>query len=350
VSGQPSTAPKPPRMNRWIVIAIVAVVVVLGAIALMYRQQSKTESAMNGLPTVRVGVLQYGTVNWELDVVKHHMLDKKAGVNVEIVPLASKNATAVALQGGAVDVMVTDWIWVSRQRASGLDYTFAPYSIAVGGIVVRPDSGIATLADLRGRKIGIAGGPVDKSWILLQAYARKILDVDLANIVNPVYGAPPLLNELILKGEIDANLTFWNFEARLKAAGMKQLITIPDVIHALVSAREVPVLGWVFSDSWAARNFQAIEGLLRATEAARDILEESDAEWQRLRPVMGAANDAEFTALRDAFREGVPKAAPGDDAEAAGAVFSVLVEFGGPDLVGDQKELSPGTFWTDSLD
>ena len=28
-------------------------------------------------PTVRVGVLKFGTVNWEIDVIKHHQLDKK---------------------------------------------------------------------------------------------------------------------------------------------------------------------------------------------------------------------------------------------------------------------------------
>ena len=27
-------------------------------------------------PEVRVGVLKYGTVNWEIDVIKHHQLDK----------------------------------------------------------------------------------------------------------------------------------------------------------------------------------------------------------------------------------------------------------------------------------
>lgn len=346
----PNDTQKPSGMNRWIIIAIAAVVAVLGGLAVYYKEAGEPTHADEGLPVVRVGVLQYGTVNWELDVVEHHELDLKQGINIEVVPLASKNATAVALQGGAVDVIVTDWIWVSRQRASGLDYTFFPYSIAAGGIVVRPDSGIQTLADLRSRKIGIAGGPVDKSWILLQAYARKLLDVNLANIVNPVYGAPPLLNELILKGDIDANLTFWNFEARLKAKGMKQLITIPEVIHALVSEPEVPVVGWVFSDTWAAKNPNAVKGLLKASRAAKDILDTSDAEWKRLRPVMEAADEAEFVALRDAFRDGIPKESPARDAKAAEEVFSVLVEFGGSELVGDAPVLSPGTFWTGSLD
>ena len=70
---------------------------------------------------VRAGVLSYGTVNWELNVVKHHGLDRKEGVELLVTKLGGKNASAVALQGGAVDVIVTDWIWVSRQRAAGTD-------------------------------------------------------------------------------------------------------------------------------------------------------------------------------------------------------------------------------------
>src|SRR5690606_33275219 len=31
------------------------------------------------LGTIKVGVLEYGTVNWELDVIRHHGLDKQHG-------------------------------------------------------------------------------------------------------------------------------------------------------------------------------------------------------------------------------------------------------------------------------
>ena len=144
------------------------------------------------LVKVRAGVLSYGTVNWELNVVKHHDLDRKEGVELLVTKLGGKNASAVALQGGAVDVIVTDWIWVSRQRAAGADFTFVPHSVAVGGLMVRPDSGIKTIGNLRGRKIGIAGGPVDKSWLMLRAYAQKSIGADLKDIAEPTFAAPPL--------------------------------------------------------------------------------------------------------------------------------------------------------------
>ena len=114
---------------------------------------------------VRVGVLKFGTVSWELDVMQTHGLAAREGIDLQVVTLASTNATTVALQGGAVDLIVTDWTWVSRQRAEGRPFTFVPYSLTVGGLIVRPDSGIPELGDLRGKRLGVAGGPVDKSWL-----------------------------------------------------------------------------------------------------------------------------------------------------------------------------------------
>ncbi len=342
-----------PRRSPWrrlLVVVVAALVVGVAVVVIHNRPADDTAKSAGERPTVRIGVLQFGTVGWELDVIKNHHLDEKERIKIEEVPLASKNATAVALQGGAVDVMVTDWIWVSRQRSSGLDYVFYPHSVVAGGVVVRPDSGIVSLTDLRGKKIGIAGGPVDKSWLLLRAYAKKTLGEDLAASVQPVYGAPPLLNELMLKGELPAVLTFWSFEARLKAKGMRQLFAIPDILRALGAAHEVPVIGWVFSEAWAKQHPDAIKGLLRASREAKQILATSDAEWTRLRPLMEAEDDATFTALRDSYREGIPKAPPAEDAASSRAVFAAMAELGGADLVGDDKDLNPGTFWTGPLD
>lgn len=54
-----------------------------------------------GNTKVRVGVLKFGTVNRELDTLTARGLDRRHGISVEVVPPASKHATAVALQGDA---------------------------------------------------------------------------------------------------------------------------------------------------------------------------------------------------------------------------------------------------------
>jgi NitT/TauT family transport system substrate-binding protein len=76
---------------------------------------------LHALEKLKVGVLAFGTVNWELDVLKHNKLDIKNGFELEVVKLASKNATSIALQSGSVDIIVTDWVWVNTQRANGGD-------------------------------------------------------------------------------------------------------------------------------------------------------------------------------------------------------------------------------------
>lgn len=294
---------------------------------------------------VRVGVLKFGTVNWELDVVRTHGLARAEGVDIEVVPLASKSATHVALQGGAVDVIVSDWVWVSRQRAEGTGYTFVPYSVALGALVVHPDAGVDALADLEGKRVGVAGGPVDKSWLLLRAYSKQVTGRDLKVMVEPNFVAPPLLNELMLGGDLPAVLNFWHYAARLEAAGMRRMLGVQDILRGLGVSQPVPMIGWVFDEGWARDNRDAITGFLRASSAAKRMLLDEDAEWERLRPLTKAPDDATLHALRDAYRAGIPKKFDEAERAAAARVFELMAREGGRDLVGSSRELSPGTFW-----
>ncbi len=295
-------------------------------------------------PLVRVGVLKFGTVNWEIDVIRHHELDRKHGFRLQTVETAGRDAAAIALQGGAVDVIVTDWIWVSYRRRSGADFTFVTHSHTVGGVMVRPDSGVRNLADLKGKRIGVGGGPVDKSWLLLRAYGLRTLGVDLARAAEPVYAAPPLINQLMLKGDLPVALNFWHYNARLSAAGMGQFLAIADVLPALGIESNPPLLGWVFSAAWGARNGPALNGFLRASADAKRLLKESDAEWARIRPLTQAEDDGVFLALRDAYRRGIGGEESVNEATAS-AVLRILSEFGDADAVGSRDGVAPGTFW-----
>ena len=265
-----------------------------------------SQAADGAAATLRVGVLQFGTVNWELDVVQANKLAQKRGLTLKVVPLASGDASTVALQGGAVDVIVSDWIWVTRQRADGMNVTFAPYSNAVGSVMVKTDSVIHSIADLKGKSIGISGGPYDKTWLLLRAYANKKLGMDLAGATRPVYAAPPLLNELALSGQVDAALNVWHYDARLEANGLRPLIKLPEILAGLGVDKPIPLIGWVFREDWANQNRETMERFLAASQEAKGILAKSDAEWERLKPLMHAEDNATFVALRTGYRNGIP--------------------------------------------
>ncbi|MBU0778520.1 MAG: ABC transporter substrate-binding protein, partial [Alphaproteobacteria bacterium] len=100
--------------------------------------------------TIRAAVQESGTVNWELDTIKHYGLDTENGFTLDVQGMAGGDAAQIAFQGGAVDMIVSDWIWVARQRAAGEDFIFIPYSRAVGGMLVPEGSTAQTLEDMKG--------------------------------------------------------------------------------------------------------------------------------------------------------------------------------------------------------
>jgi NitT/TauT family transport system substrate-binding protein len=294
---------------------------------------------------VRIGVLRFGTVSWELDVIRHHGLDQAAQVVIEPLDLATPQAAQVSLQSGQVDTIVVDWLWVARLRGEGEDWTFVPFSNAVGALIAPGGSPVQSVADLPGRVLGVAGTPLDKSWIILRAYAIKLYGFDVNAKVEKAFGPPPLLSEQMKAGRLDALLTFWPFAAKAEAAGARQVLAIEDAVTDLGIGAGVPYIGYTFSQRWAEANPAAVDRFLAASRQARAILATSDAEWERLRPLTGAANDAELQRLRDWYRGGIPKRWGAPERVAASDLFGLLAKVGGAELVGPISAVPAGTFW-----
>lgn len=317
---------------------------VLGVLVALWLAAAQASAAQAG-QTVRVAVLKFGTVNWVVDVIKHYGLDRKNGVTLAVTPLASTQATKVALQAGSADIIVSDWLWVSRQRNAGADLVLAPYSTALGAVMVPGRSPAKGLADLRGRTIGVAGGPLDKSWLLLTAFARRSAGIDLIAETRQVFGAPPLLAEKARQGELDAVLNYWHYCARLEAKGFRRLVDVHAAMAALGAERRLPMIGYVFSESWAKRNPELIAGFLKASAEANAMLAGSEREWERLRPLMRAGDDGTWRLLRDRFREGIPEPGSSVSDTDAALLFGVLAKLGGSKLVGPGRGMAAGTFW-----
>lgn len=293
-----------------------------------------------------LGLQESGTVQWEIAAMRTLGLDAAHRLSLEIRPLADSRAGQIALQAGAVDVILSDFIWVSAQRAAGSDATMVPHSLTVGGLMVPADSAINTVADLKGATIGVAGGPVDKSWLVLQAYYAEETGGRLAQDAEARFGAPPLINELLGTRGVDAGLNFWQWNARAKAAGMVELVSVAKMLTALGVGEQPPLLGWTFTEATSAAKGEALAAFLDASFATKAALLEDDATWAGLAELMGAADDpALFAQLRDDYRAGIVRAYDPDRMEAAEQAFALMARFGGSELVGDQQELAAGTFW-----
>ncbi|MEM6604273.1 MAG: ABC transporter substrate-binding protein [Pseudomonadota bacterium] len=275
---------------------------------------SGSYAATNGpLPVVRIAALQYGTANWELELARRLKLDEQNGFTIQIVPRVSPNASLIALQAGAADFTVSDWLWVDKQREAGRDYYFFPYSTAIAELLVPADSPITGIGDLRGRTIGVAGGAEDKAWLLLQNYAQVTLQLSLERLSRPKYGAPPLLSALAKDGQLDAVLTYWHYAARLKAVGFRQVISPAQVLSSVGLSADVPILGWVFSKAYANQSPELVNAFLGASFQAKRRLLTDDSAWQAIRSLMNVANEEEFRLLRDSYRQGIPRSFDSED-------------------------------------
>ena len=256
--------------------------------------------------TLRIGLQTTGTFAWQLDVIRRHGLADSAGLDLKISQFASPDAGKLALNSGSVDLAVVDWLWVARARALGAKLLFYPYSSAVGAVMVKGDSPVRKIGDLKGRVLAVAGGPLDKSWLIVQAAAIRA-GIDLKRETTLEYGAPPLISQKLQQGEAAASLNFWNFCARLEAQGYRRILDVRDAEAALGLKQPVALIGYVFSEQFVASHRSTIDRFIAVTQKANDIMLRSDEEWDALRPLMKAEDEATFKAYRDRTREGMPR-------------------------------------------
>jgi NitT/TauT family transport system substrate-binding protein len=291
-------------------------------------------------PAVRIGVLKFGTVTWLTDTIEAHDLDGAQGYRLETVELAARAATTIAFQARDVDVIVADWVWALQQRGRGEDLRFAPYSRALGALMT--DGTVDGLCDLRGRPVGVVGGDRDKNWLVLQALVRAECGFDLAAETQTVVGAAPLMSQQLIDGSVDAISTYWNHAAKLEAQGMIRLIGVEDAMERIGIVPAPALIGFVW-DAGAVEP-EVMGAFRRSIAAAQDLLAADDAEWERLRPRLGAESDAEFTFLRDYFRAGIARGWRPEDTEAAAALHRLLVETGGDAFEAEAGSFDPALF------
>ena len=125
---------------------------------------------------------------------------------------------------------------------------------------------------------------------------------------------------------------------------MRRLLSIGDALAALGIPADLPLTGYVVSARWASDNQTALDIFVGATRRANAILAASDAEWERIAPLTGAADPAELVKLRDAYRDGIPRRWDAAEREAAARLYRLLAQIGGAALVGPSPELASGTF------
>ena len=167
--------------------------------------------------------------------------------------------------------------------------------------------------------------------------------MDLAAETEQVYGAPPLIFKSASGGDYAGAINFWHFLAKMKAAGMRELISVEEAGKALGLDADTPLLGYYAKESFLAAHPGLAQAFYEASREAKDLLASSDEAWEAIRSQMNADNDAEFEALKRDWVAGIPPRSP-VDADAAAKVLALMAQLGGAELVGDVTAIPDGLF------
>ncbi|MFS1702059.1 ABC transporter substrate-binding protein [Alteromonas sp. AMM-1] len=305
--------------------------------------------AADTLPVLRVGVLTYGTLNWELDIARQDN-PEEVGYQLELVTLGSPQALTIALQGDAVDMIVGDWLWAAQQHINQREFYFYPYSTAAGTLVTASTLSNQSVRALAGKTLGVAGGKANKNWVLYRAFALKQYQFDIATQTQVKFAAPPMLNQLVQRGDIDAVLTFWHYAAMLDSTAFTSLVTMQEVLSSFGIHNDIPVLGWLFKREWGDQHSSLVNAFLSRSYAIRQTLNDQDDAWKNISSFTEKYPAAAHNALIKAYREGIPTQWGPATWQDMQTLFSVIKQYDDEQaLTGQLHSIPTSIFWQNNV-
>ncbi len=168
------------------------------------------------------------------------VMEEATGLAVEFFPVGNRTAAVTALQFEQVDVVMTgpsEYVAI-QSRIEGVQpiVSFARPSYA-SIFIVPEDSGIDTLADLKGKRIsmkdvGSTTGHIIPAYMLVEAGLDIDRDVTILNLGGTLFQA-------LISGDVDATATGvrdWDGFVEMAGPGYKILVQSPQMPDDLILA------------------------------------------------------------------------------------------------------------------
>src|SRR5215471_12283542 len=140
-------------------------------------------------------------------VMEGHGLLDQVGLKADKVKSLSPANLHLMVAERKVDIGFGGFTTMATARSEGKDIiviygVFSPVNM----VFVRKDSPIKTLSDLKGKKLGVFGGPGSTTFAFLAVLAKNWYGIDLFHDAELVTAPATVLAELLGKGDIDAAL------------------------------------------------------------------------------------------------------------------------------------------------
>ena len=213
-----------------------------------------------------------------MSIMRAQSLWEKYNVKVTVKSFTTPNALATALMNGEVDVTTGTPETYAKLNSNG---TINFYIIGVEytllqQIVVKNDSGITSIQDLAGKKIGVL--KASGTYALFQSFMDQIYgisDVETNFFSEVVNGFPGALIDSLARGDIDAAI-LWEpdiSKAKAQYPSFKTLVTFEDLYRQASNTTDTaPMVLWFASKKAVETKSSLIKKFLDSQKEAVEII------------------------------------------------------------------------------
>ncbi|MFV2125396.1 ABC transporter substrate-binding protein [Micromonospora sp. LOL_013] len=221
-----------------------------------------TGAADGGLTTIRLAGLPASA----LAAFKLAMSDgafEAAGLDIQYEEYAEAAAVYTAYRANEVDGGLGGIPSTANLVATGVDrkVVFA-LQRTTNGILVRADSDIQSLADLRGRKLGLFGSAIGSSTNQFFALCREYHGFNPTTDCEVQYGAPNLMAELLGEGDVDMALVIDPAGADRVVSGEYRSLGDLGVLLEEATGLQAFTAGWDFATDFIDANQEAVQAFV----------------------------------------------------------------------------------------
>jgi len=209
-----------------------------------------------------------------LYIAKEKGFFEKAGLDVDLKIIEASSDALAAMQGGQIDVVASTVDNFSLFAGNGADLSLLltlDESSGGDGIVAKKD--IATVADLKGRTVGVQKGSVSQ-FLLSQALDKAGLTIDDIKAIDMKSGDA---GAAFVAGSIDAAVTWqpWLGKAAASDSGKVLIDTksMPGlIVDALATRTEFPKEHTSDFKAFVKAYFEGVDFMKEDPEAANEII------------------------------------------------------------------------------
>ncbi len=237
-------------MNR---IAIGIVFLVVALIAGGYYAYGHRASTANTPTPLTVLIAKGGLGEVKSLVMRQYGIDKKHGLNVNFVAdnpgTIEQNAIQNKIKSGLFTISP---LTIPKARAAGVSLSIVAPDVRMAySVAVRRDSPIQSIADLRGKRVGVL--PKITAPYPFITLAFRAANIDLDADVKLSFGSIPDMVTLLQKGEVDAATVAYPTAAALYASGQfRSIADLEDIWEKSEDGLTNPFVVLAVDDVWLA--------------------------------------------------------------------------------------------------